>query len=664
MRRSRALLTTLALAATLGATAALAVPGKIVIRNLDSAGEGFNLPTAAAPVGGNPGTTVGQQRLNLFQHAANIWGAILQNTDTIYVNANFDSLTCTPTGAVLGSAGPKYIDRDEPGFPFTGTWYHIALGNELFGSRIVDPSAFEMGEIVARFNSELDGAPTCLGGNTWYYGYDGNEGGQVELLPVVLHELGHGLGFSTTTNGQTGAFNSGFPGVFDQFLYDSLTARTWANGSETAGQRAASSLSGDKLAWNGAAGKYGVTHLPLTHRARVLVNVPSIALAELVNAASFGAALTVGGITGNVVLVNDGSTSGGGTVNDGCQTLINGAAVVGNIALVDRGVCNFTVKAQTAQAAGAVAVIIANNVAGPLAPSGVDPTITIPVVGVSLADGNTLKTALGSGTVNVTVGLHPVLYAGADGSNRPLMYAPNPYQPGSSVSHFDVSMTPNALMEPAINNDLSSAVDLTTHVFVDIGWLPMTTPTALATFTAEDREEGVLLAWRFADDSDISTLTLQRATSEAGPWTAVETELFTRDGMTAAIDTAVEPGMAYYWRLNVVERDGHESNWGMVTALHSGTAAGPAALFAPSPNPTPTGTTMSFRLPRPEFVRLDIVDASGRRVRSLQEGMLAAGEHQSWWDGTAGGRRVPPGLYFATLRTSKGLLTQRIAVIR
>ena len=532
MVRSRAVLAAFALVTTLGATAAFAVPGKIVIRNLDSAGEGFNAPAAAAPVGGNPGTTVGQQRLNVFQHAANIWGAILQNTDTIYVNSNFDSLTCTPTSAVLGSAGPKYIDRDETGFPFTGTWYHIALGNQLFGSRIVDRTQFEMGEITARFNSELDGAPTCLGGNTWYYGYDGNEGGQVELLPVVLHELGHGLGFSSTTNGQTGAFNSGFPGVFDQFLYDSLTARTWANVSETAGQRATSALSGDKLAWNGAAGKYGVTHYPLAHRARVLVNVPAIAMAELVNAASFGQALTVGGVTANLVLVTDAVAP----TNDGCTALTNAASVAGKVALVDRGVCNFTVKAQTAQAAGAVAVIIANNVAGPLAPSGVDPTITIPVVGISLADGNTLKTALGSGTVNVTVGLHPVLYAGADGSNRPLMYAPNPYQAGSSVSHFDVSMTPNALMEPAINNDLSSAVDLTTHVFVDIGWLPMTTPTALATFTAEDIEEGILLAWRFADDSDISTLTLQRATSEAGPWTAVETELFTRDGMTAACE--------------------------------------------------------------------------------------------------------------------------------
>jgi hypothetical protein len=59
-----------------------------------------------------------------------------------------------------------------------------------------------------------------------------------------------------------------------------------------------------------------------------------------------------------------------------------------------------------------------------------------------------------------------------------MMYTPNPYQSGSSVSHWDVSATPNLLMEPAINADLGSSVDLTRYVFEDIGWLPHTTGVA------------------------------------------------------------------------------------------------------------------------------------------------------------------------------------------
>jgi hypothetical protein len=55
-----------------------------------------------------------------------------------------------------------------------------------------------------------------------------------------------------------------------------------------------------------------------------------------------------------------------------------------------------------------------------------------------------------------------------------LMYTPNPYQPGSSVSHWDTSATRNLLMEPAINGDLTHEVtvpfDLTLELFKDIGW--------------------------------------------------------------------------------------------------------------------------------------------------------------------------------------------------
>ena len=52
------------------------------------------------------------------------------------------------------------------------------------------------------------------------------------------------------------------------------------------------------------------------------------------------------------------------------------------------------------------------------------------------------------------------------------MFAPNPDQPGSSVSHWDVSAFPNLLMEPAINPDLTQNVDLTYENFYDIGWFP------------------------------------------------------------------------------------------------------------------------------------------------------------------------------------------------
>src|SRR5688572_32725352 len=71
----------------------------IVIQNNDAANVGFNDPTPVAPVGGNPGTTLGQQRLNAFQFAANIWGATLVSNSTITVRASWEALSCTETSA-------------------------------------------------------------------------------------------------------------------------------------------------------------------------------------------------------------------------------------------------------------------------------------------------------------------------------------------------------------------------------------------------------------------------------------------------------------------------------------------------------------------------------------------------------------------------------------
>ena len=50
-------------------------PAQFVIVNLNAPNVGFNDPTPAAPVGGNTGTTLGEQRLIAFAHAASLWSA-------------------------------------------------------------------------------------------------------------------------------------------------------------------------------------------------------------------------------------------------------------------------------------------------------------------------------------------------------------------------------------------------------------------------------------------------------------------------------------------------------------------------------------------------------------------------------------------------------------
>jgi hypothetical protein len=449
----------IALVLLLAAGAATSRAATITIINLDGANEGFNDPTPAEPVGGNPGTTIGAQRLFVFEYAAGIWEEILTSDVEIRVEANFDPLSCTATSGVLGSAGPITVFSDFPNAPFTATWYHVALANRLAGVDLDSGG----NDIRTRFNSSV-GSPDCLPAG-WYYGVDGNEGNQFELLPVVLHELGHGLGFSTTTNGSTGAQLNNSPHVYDRFLFDNTRGLHWneMNNSE----RAASGINCRKLAWDGPSVTVQAPGV-LGPKPVLRLNSPAAIAGEYdLGAASFGPPLDETGVTGDVVLADDGDAY----PTNACEPLVNGAEVSGKIALVDRGTCPFVTKVKNAQDAGAIAVIVADSVAGcpASAMGGSDPSITIPSVRVTQADGTTIKDNLGAG-VNATMIVDPAQLAGTDASGRVLMYTPNPYQTGSSVSHWDTSTDPNLLMEPAINASLSSDVDLTRAHFADIGW--------------------------------------------------------------------------------------------------------------------------------------------------------------------------------------------------
>lgn len=142
---------------------------------------------------------------------------------------------------------------------------------------------------------------------------------------------------------------------------------------------------------------------------------------------------------------------------------------------MDRGACGFTIKVKNAQDAGAIGVLIADNVLSEPAPGlgGVDPTITIPSGRVSLPDGNEIKANLPA--VRLTLSIDTSVLAGTDRIQGLMMLASfNPVIGGSSISHFEGVAFPNQLMEPAINPDLTTSLDvpqdLTASLMTDIGW--------------------------------------------------------------------------------------------------------------------------------------------------------------------------------------------------
>jgi hypothetical protein len=622
---------------------ATAQAATITIVNNDGAGEGFNDPTVVAPVGGNSGTTIGQQRLIVFQQAATIWGDLLPSAVTIRVNATFDPLTCTSSSAVLGSCGTASVWRDFPNAEFATTWYPKALANKLAGEDL-DPAGVDM---TARFNLNL-GSIGCLDGNFWYYGLDHNHGSNVDLLVVLLHEMGHGLGFATYVNGTTGALFNGYPDVFAKFIYDRSTGLHWDQ--ETDGQRAASAISTFGLLWDGPVTRFMAPLTLQPGRAILRVNAPGAIAGDFaVGTATLGPALFDPGVTGAVVLADDGAAP----TSDACTALTNGAAVSGKIAIVDRGTCNFTVKVKACQDAGAIGVIVADNVAGspPAGLAGTDATITIPSVRVTLADGNTLKAQIASG-LNVTLWTDPTLLAGADAQGRMLLYTPNPLQSGSSVSHWDVSATPNLLMEPAVNSDLTSSVDLTRYAFEDLGWLPRTTPVLVSLVNALATDGAVRITWQVAGGFEA---TVERSIGD-DLWQPAARLVSDGSGRMAYEDRDVELGHRYGYRLTLSDEG---------TEVHAGEVwveVPPSVRFTlrgAVPNPALAGLQVAFTLPEAGPVRLALYDIGGRLVLERTT-ILGAGSHVT----NLGSADLATGVYLVRLTHGGRSLTSRASVVR
>lgn len=116
-----------------------------------------------------------------FQEAVNIWASIIETPVTIRIQARW-----TPLGAgVLGSASPGTYAANFDGAQKNGVWYPIALAEKISGTNMngTDP------DIVASFNST---------NNAWHYGLTGQAppAGKYDLVSIVLHEIGHGLGIT------------------------------------------------------------------------------------------------------------------------------------------------------------------------------------------------------------------------------------------------------------------------------------------------------------------------------------------------------------------------------------------------------------------------------------------------------------------------------------
>jgi hypothetical protein len=134
------------------------------------------------------------------------------------------------------------------------------------------------------------------------------------------------------------------------------------------------------------------------------INSPSILAGDYSGIpAAFGGEIPVNPITANLALALDNTSSS--DVLDACEPLTNTGALSNKIVVIRRGTCPFVNKIEQAQNAGALAVIMVNNVPdNPIVMGGESFSITIPSIMVSQSDGEAIISALQANTtVNATL---------------------------------------------------------------------------------------------------------------------------------------------------------------------------------------------------------------------------------------------------------------------
>ena len=424
-----------------------------VIVNGDSPGEGLNDPTPATPVGGNTGTTVGDQRLMVLEAVADQWGQRIESPVDIVILARFNPIDCN----VLGSTGPGTAYMNFPGAPVPNVLFHSAIADAITGVDQNPGSA----DFFITYNSSWDGVACAA---SFYYGLDGAGPDQEEdLYNVVLHEMGHGLGFASFANPSNGVWFFGAPGIFDYYILDMTTGLHWTDMNNS--QRAASATNDGNLVWDGP---------NATQAAFLKIAAGDIDFEVTAPPGIAGVYPSVGGqfgswptdtLTGTLEVADTGTA----TPTDGCDPLVG--FTPGNIALIDRGNCEFGLKGLNAENAGASGVVIANNQGGTALINMIGGEfgrdVTIPVAAISQDDGAVIHGAMPGVTVNLEVlnrqGLHE--------SGFPMLFAPSAVQPGSSVSHWDEIAAPDLLMEPYTSPYIPfDELDITPAQLQDVGF--------------------------------------------------------------------------------------------------------------------------------------------------------------------------------------------------
>ena len=175
-----------------------------------------------------------EERIPVTQAAADFWANRLVSSVPIEITMAFSPLSCTANSGTLGGASAQSVFRDFENAPQADVFYHVALANSYAGR---DLNTFQS-DIGMTFNSSIDNNNDCLQGINWDYSISLTApSGFISFYQVILHEIAHGLGFSSFLNSSDGSLFNDSPDAYTLFLRDDNSNLNFADTSTTDAQR-------------------------------------------------------------------------------------------------------------------------------------------------------------------------------------------------------------------------------------------------------------------------------------------------------------------------------------------------------------------------------------------------------------------------------------------
>jgi hypothetical protein len=187
-------------------------------------------------------------------------------------------------------------------------------------------------------------------------------------------------------------------------------------------------------------------------------------------------------------------------------------------------------------------------------------------------------------------------------------------------------------------------------------------PVMLSRFeTSSAQTGGIAIRWTLMTPDLFTSVAVERADAQSGPWSAIAAPQTHQGDVTVAIDPTAVAGRNYWYRLVATTTAGSQAIFGPVSGIADAPKA--FALSRAWPNPTAGDLRAEFAVAKLSNIKLSLMDLQGREVKVLASGQYAPGRYTATWNGRQDhGEQLAAGIYFLRFHTPDKDFVSRIVV--